>query len=352
MFTRPSHSFLSVTFFVVTGYPSHGLVGRSALPHSGDMNATLSPTVTPTGQAEAGPDLFVVTAATSATGSAVAQALLESGSTVVTVGREHHRLLPYAERGALTYLSALDDPGRLATVMANATGAFVMIAPGLIPDSTDFPAYLRAVIAAQAHAVQTAYRHGRLRRVVTLSGWAANHPEARGPVWGLRRLEQAIDATGVPAVHLRAGWFMENLLPDIAAIRATDTTGGLLPPDLPLPMIATSDLGQVAAEFLRGDRPLTPGPVEVTGPADRTLAEATRLIGAAVGVPEARYDVRTADAVRAALKTSGFSDHMADGTVDMTRDVADRRIRVHRPDGTITTSTTLEDFLRAATTAG
>ncbi|MEU4680433.1 NmrA family NAD(P)-binding protein [Micromonospora sp. NPDC023737] len=315
------------------------------------MNDSRSYTGTSARHVEAEPDLFVVTASTSATGSAVARALLDGGSTVVAVGREHDRLRPYADSGALTYLSALDDPDRLTALMANATGAFVMIAPGFIPDSPDFQAYQRAVIAAEAHAVQTAHRHGRLRRVVTLSGWAANYGEARGPVWGLRQLEQAIDATGVPAVHLRAGSFMENLLPDIAAIRATGATGGLIPPDLPLPMIATVDVGRVAGEFLRGDRPFTPGPVEVVGPADRTLTEATRLIGAAIGVREARYDVLTADAVRAGLKANGFSDHMAAAMVDMTLDVAERRIRVHRPEGTITTATTLEEFVRAAVTA-
>ncbi|MEV5694247.1 NmrA family NAD(P)-binding protein [Micromonospora globbae] len=294
-------------------------------------------------------DLFAVTAATSATGSAVVRALLDHGAPVLAVGRDRERLHPYAERGARTHVSPLDDEERLTAAVADATGAFVMLAPGFIPDSPDFQAYQRAAIAAQAQAVRNAYRHGRLRRVVTLSGWAANHPGASGPVWGLERLERAIDATGVPAVHLRAGWFMENLLPDIAAIRATGATGGLLPPDLPLPMVATSDIGRVAAEFLRGVRPFVPGPVEVTGPADRTLAEAVRLIGAAVG-RTARYEVRTADDVRAALRAGGFSDHMADGTVAMTLDVAHGRIRMRRPAGTIVTTTTLEEFVRAAVT--
>jgi uncharacterized protein YbjT (DUF2867 family) len=184
--------------------------------------------------------------------------------------------------------------------------------------------------------------------VVTLSGWAANYPGARGPVWGLQRLEEAIDATGVPAVHLRAGSFMENLLPDIAAIKATGSTGGLIPPDLPLPMIATADIGRVAAEFLRGDRAFTPGPVEVAGPAYRTLAEATRLIGAALGIEDARYVPRSPEFVRAALIDAGFSDHMADGIVAMTLDVAEGRIRMLGTGHAITTGTTLEQFLATA----
>ncbi|MEU3979270.1 MBL fold metallo-hydrolase [Streptomyces sp. NPDC026672] len=296
---------------------------------------------------ERGP--VVVTAATSATGSAVVRALLDAGSPVLAVGRDHGRLRPYAERGAHTYVSALDDPDRLTAALAGATGAFVMLAPGLVPDSPDFAAYQRAAVDAQARAVREAFRHGRLRRVVTLSGWAAGFPGARGPVWGLRRLEEAIDATGVPAVHLRVGWFMENLLADIDAVRRTGSTGGILPPDLSLPMTATADIGRVAAELLRGERDFVPGPVEVAGPAPRTLREATRLIGEAVGAAAATYAVRTPAEVRAALVADGFSGPMADGTVAMTLDVAEGRIRMLTPGRRVTTPTTLERFLAAVT---
>ncbi|WP_435231247.1 NmrA family NAD(P)-binding protein [Streptomyces althioticus] len=296
-----------------------------------------------------GPDLFVVTAATSDTGSAVVRALLGGGSPVVAVGRDGDRLQEYARLGARTHVSALDDAEGLAAALEGATGAFVMMAPGLIPGGEDFPAYQHAVTVAQAAAVEAAHRRGSLRRMVTLSGWAANYPGARGPVAALKRFEDAVEATGVPAVHLRAGSFMENLRADIASVRATGGTGGLVPPDLPLPMIATADVGRVAAEFLRGERPFVPGPVEVVGPAFRTLGEATRLIGAAVGAAGARYAPRSPGAVRAALVDAGFSDHMADGTVAMTLDVAEGRIRVLGTERTISTTTTLEEWVAAET---
>ncbi|MEU5461003.1 hypothetical protein ACH41C_24905 [Streptomyces althioticus] len=275
--------------------------------------------------------------------------MANSGSAVVAVGRSRERLQKYAGLGARIHVSPLDDVNGLAAALEGASGAFLMMAPGLIPDSLDFPAYQKAVTAAQAEAVEAAYRRGTLRRVVTLSGWAANYPGARGPVRALKPFEDAIDATGVPAVHLRAGSFMENLRADIASVKATGVTGGLVAPDLPLPMIATVDIGRVAAEFLRGERAFTPGPVEVVGPAFRTLDEATRLIGAAVGAPDARYVQQSPEAVRAALIDAGFSTHMADETVAMTSDVAEGRIRVLGTGRTITTSTTLEEFLASAT---
>ena len=164
----------------------------------------------------------------------------------------------------------------------------------------------------------------------------------------MRRLEEAIDATGVPAVHLRAGSFMENLRPDIASIKATGTTGGLIPPDLPLPMIATADIGRVAAQFLRGDRDFTPGPVEVAGPAYRTLEEATGLIGAAVGADDARY-ISPAPRGRAGRAARGGLQP-PHGRRDRRHD-AGRGAGAHQAAGrgrAITTPTTLEEFLATA----
>ena len=43
---------------------------------------------------------------------------------------------------------------------------------------------------------------------------------------------------------------MENLLPQIGMIQSHGIHGGPGPPDVPLPMIATRDIGEVAAESL------------------------------------------------------------------------------------------------------
>ncbi|MGW5903900.1 NmrA family NAD(P)-binding protein [Streptomyces althioticus] len=295
-----------------------------------------------------GPDLFVVTAATSDTGSAVVRALLDGGSPVVAVGRDGDRLQEYARLGARTRVSALDDAEGLAAALEGATGAFVMMAPGLIPVSEDFPAYQHAVTVAQASAVEAAHRRGSLRRVVTLSGWAANYPGARGPVGGAEevrgRRRRQRGAGGPPA-----GGLLHGEPPGRHRGRQGHRRHGR--PRSPGPSAADDrhgDIGRVAAEFLRGERPFVPGPVEVVGPAFRTLGEATRLIGAAVGAAGARYVSRSPEAVRAALVDAGFSDHMADGTVAMTLDVAEGRIRVLGTERTIST-TTLEEWVASAT---
>lgn len=288
--------------------------------------------------------MIVVSSATSHTGSAVADALLAAGQKIRVLGRSRERLRDFADRGAETAEVRTDDPGSIRATFAGADAAFVMIAPGLVPTSTDFPGYQQRVITALQKGL--AGLEG-LSRIVSLSGWAANHPGARGPVWGLRPLEEALDTLpGVETIHLRPGWFMENASPMIEEIRATGTARGLIPPDLPLPAIATADIGAVAAELLTGRRKTPRRVLELQGPRDVTLEEIVAAIGKAVGRPDARYERIDAAAMRDGLLAAGFSDHMADGTTAMTADVAERRIAMLQPrDTETTTPTTFEDFL-------
>jgi eukaryotic-like serine/threonine-protein kinase len=52
------------------------------------------------------------------------------------------------------------------------------------------------------------------------------------------------------ALYLRAASFMENLLPQVGVIKAFGTMAGPLKGDLPIPMIATRDIGDAAANAL------------------------------------------------------------------------------------------------------
>jgi len=55
---------------------------------------------------------------------------------------------------------------------------------------------------------------------------------------------------GLNALYLRAGYFMENLLPQTAVIQNFGIVGGPWRLDLRLPLIATRDIGVVAAGLL------------------------------------------------------------------------------------------------------
>jgi NAD(P)H dehydrogenase (quinone) len=58
----------------------------------------------------------------------------------------------------------------------------------------------------------------------------------------------------VPLTILRPAWFMENFASDVASARSSGVIASFLQPlDKPVPMIATADVGSVAAELIQED---------------------------------------------------------------------------------------------------
>ena len=116
---------------------------------------------------------------------------------------------------------------------------------------------------------------------------------------------------GLNALHLRAGYFMENTLAQIGIIRSFGMMAGPIRADVPLAMIATRDIGAAAAEALlrldfRGRQTQ-----ELLGPRDVTYTEAARVIGTAIGKPDLAYTQLPDDQVIQAMTGMGISGNMA-----------------------------------------
>src|SRR5206468_2275367 len=100
-------------------------------------------------------------------------------------------------------------------------------------------------------ALSAAVQKSGLPQAVVLSSIGADKPERTGPVTGLHNLEEKLNAiTGLQAVYLRAGYFMENTLAQAGVIQSLGMLAGPLRANLELPMIATRDIGSVAADLL------------------------------------------------------------------------------------------------------
>jgi uncharacterized protein YbjT (DUF2867 family) len=65
-------------------------------------------------------------------------------------------------------------------------------------------------------------------------------------------MEEALSTLPLPVTFLRPAWFMENLSWDVAQAREQGVISCFLQPlDRAMPMVATADVGRVAAELLR-----------------------------------------------------------------------------------------------------
>jgi NAD(P)H dehydrogenase (quinone) len=203
--------------------------------------------------------MFAVTGITGKVGGAVAESLLSAGLPVRAVVRDADRATVWARRGCEIVIANMEDSNALAAAFEGATGVFIL-PPSEFDPSPDF-SEARAVIAA----VQAALEAARPSNVVCLSTVGAQ--AKRSNLLTQRTLmEQALGALDLPITFLRPAWFMENALWDVASARQDGVIRSFLQPlDKAVPMIATADIGRLAAELLRtqwsGNRV-----VEIEGP--------------------------------------------------------------------------------------
>jgi uncharacterized protein YbjT (DUF2867 family) len=137
-------------------------------------------------------------------------------------------------------------------------------------------------------------------------------------VVGLHNLEQKLNGiAGFNAIYLRAGYFMENLLPQVEVIRNFGMVAGPVRADLRLPMIATRDIGDAAADLLLKLDFQGKQAREFLGQRDLDYREAASTIGNAIGRPKLAYAQLPPPQIKPALMQMGMSSNMADLLLEM-----------------------------------
>jgi uncharacterized protein YbjT (DUF2867 family) len=284
--------------------------------------------------------MFVITGATGHIGSRTAGILLEQGHKVRVIGRSDERLQPLVERGAEGAVGDLRDREFLRGAMRGATALFAMIPPN--HTARNFRSFQNEVGASIAAAIEAA----GVSRVVNLSSQGAELTSGTGPILGLRDQEERLnDLNGLSLVHLRPTYFMENLLMSIPLIHQFGCAASAVRGDLPLAMIATCDVAvRTAAELQK--RP-SPGRrvVDLLGERDLPLAEATAVVGRAIGKPRLKYRHLPYRAAEAGMVAMGISPNAARLFTEMSRALNQGRFAVgllRTPENT--TPTSIEQF--------
>jgi uncharacterized protein YbjT (DUF2867 family) len=256
--------------------------------------------------------MYVITGATGHIGSVISKRLLEQGKKVRVVARSTERLGSLASLGAEPFAADISDKQAIGSALKGAEGAFLMLPPDL--GNPDYTAYQGKVIEAIASALE----NEKTAHVVVLSSIGADKAEKTGPILGLHRLEERLKRiSGLNALYVRAGYFMENTLPQAAVIQQMGATGGPLNGDLKISMIATRDIGNfVADQLLRLDFQ-GHQTQELLGPQDLTMTEVAGIIGKAIGRPDLGYHQISYDQFRGFMVQVGASQRTADLMAEM-----------------------------------
>jgi uncharacterized protein YbjT (DUF2867 family) len=189
--------------------------------------------------------MYAITGITGKVGGALAQTLLSANQPVRAVVRDPGRAQAWAERGCEVAAANMDDAASLAAAFEGAAGVFIL-PPSEFDPLPGFPE-ARAVIDAVKAALESAHPG----KVVCLSTIGAQ--AAQSNLLTQRTLmEQALSELPMPVAFLRPGWFMENAAWDVGPARGEGVVHSFLQPlDKALPMVATADVGRVAAQLLQ-----------------------------------------------------------------------------------------------------
>jgi uncharacterized protein YbjT (DUF2867 family) len=285
--------------------------------------------------------MITVMGATGNTGRVTAEALLSRGEKVRVVGRDAGKLAALVARGAEAAVGSASDASFLARAFAGAETAYTLLPPDMgVPD-------LRAHQDRVGEATVQALRQAGVKRVVFLSSVGADLPAGTGPIAGLHAQEERLRKLGAAVLLLRPGYFFENFRSSLPMIRHQGMNGGAIAPDVRMAMIATRDIGAAAAAAIAA-RDFTGVEVRnLLGPRDLTLAEATRILGAAIGKPDLAYVQFPYDAFAAALVQAGLTPDLARLYAEMARAFNDGIVKVAGGrTAASTTPTTFESFAK------
>jgi uncharacterized protein YbjT (DUF2867 family) len=227
--------------------------------------------------------VFAVVGATGRQGGATARALLAAGAGVHALLRDPNSAtaLDLAERGAVITVGDLDDGTSLRAAFTGVDGIFAMTTyageRGTDGEVTHGMAIADAAIdAGVTHVVYSSV--GGAERHTGIP-----HFESK------RRVEEYLTSLDLSATFVRPTFFMENFLRAKPQIdNGTLVMRMPLPADLAMQMIATDDIGAIAAVALLDPGAVIGGSIEIAGD-ELTGEQFAAAHGEHAGLP-ARYE--------------------------------------------------------------
>lgn len=225
--------------------------------------------------------MFVITGITGNVGGEVARTLLAAKKRVRAVVRDASKGEAWAKLGCEVAVADAYDVVTLTAAFTGAEAVFVMLPPVYDPA----PGF--AEFKAMGAALKAALEAARPGKVVYLSTIGAQATQ-ENLLTEHTIVEKILSEISLPITILRPGWFMENAAWDVASARDKGMISSFLTPaDQGFPMVATEDIGQLAAELMQeswsGHRL-----VELTGPrlvsSNDVAATFAKLMGHPVAV--------------------------------------------------------------------
>ncbi|MDB5527119.1 MAG: NmrA family transcriptional regulator [Devosia sp.] len=189
--------------------------------------------------------MYAITGITGKVGGTLANALLDKGLPVRAIVRDAGKGAAWVARGCEVAIADMADGAALGTAFADAEAVFILPPSEFDPK----PGYVQA--QELNHTLVEALTLARPNRVVCLSTIGADAGQDN-LLTQRTLLEQALSALPLPVTFLRPAWFLENAAWDVASARDEGVIHSfLMPLDKPFAMVATADVGTLAAQLMQ-----------------------------------------------------------------------------------------------------
>jgi NAD(P)H dehydrogenase (quinone) len=229
----------------------------------------------------------------------------------------------WAARGCDIALAGMNDAAALTTAFAGAEAVFILPPSEFdpVPGYTQARETIGAIVAALV-----ATRPAKILCLSTIGAEAVQD----NLLTQRTLMEQALSALPIPVTFLRPGWFIENALWDVASARDDGVIHSfLMPLDKPIAMVATKDVGELAAKLIQegwtGNRI-----VELEGPRRVSPNDLAAAFAKALGRP-VRAEIVPRDSWEAMFRGQGATnpyprirmlDGFNEGWIDFAEDSA------------------------------
>jgi uncharacterized protein YbjT (DUF2867 family) len=284
--------------------------------------------------------MYVITGATGNIGSKIVKRLLDEGQAVRMIARNAEKMKPFENQGGEAFPGSAEDAEFLTKAFTGAKAVFTMEPPDVTADDP------REFINDMGEKIARAIQDAGVKYVVNLSTVGAHLPDSSGFISGLHDQENRLNQIeGINVLHLRPAYFMENLFDSMGMIKEHGMIGWTIKSDLKIPMIATEDIANYAADRLM-DLDFKGSEVKyLLGERDVSYNEVAQIIGSKIGLPDLKYQEMPKDTVRDAMRQWGLNERTTEAFITMMDDINTGRIYEDskRTEET-TTPTSLERF--------
>lgn len=282
---------------------------------------------------------YLVLGSTGNTGAHVANYLLDANEKVRVVGRSEKKLDNFINKGAEVMIGDLYDPNFTKKIFKDIDAAYLVTPPNFSAEN------LLEHQNLIGENVIKALAESNVKHAVHLSGYGYEDSKIAGPAYGIQLQEERLNAQNkVKVLHLRAGFFMENLLSNIPLIKNNNFGAFMIDEDISMAMVATRDLGKIAGQRLRSLDFKHQDIQYVLGKKNTTFKNAMKVFGEAVGKKNTSYVKLSYEDGLMALQGAGFSKDMATSFVNMSRESNLGHSKVPSRDIFNTSFTSIEDF--------